>query len=271
MPDETMTSAGDQPLRHEVADGVATLTLNRPSALNALDVGLKTALRDALREVAGDPGVRAVVLTGAGKGFCVGQDLREHAQTLEEGPDVAWRTVAEHYSPIVAALASMPKPVVAAVNGVAAGAGASFACACDFRVVADTAGFNFAFAGIGLACDSGTSWTLPRLVGWAKARELLLLPRTVKAEEAQALGLATSVVTAGTELAAAQELAATLAAGPTVAYGAIKRALAHAASADLDSSLALEGELMALTGATTDHREAVASFLGKQKPVFSGR
>jgi len=261
------------PLRCDVADGVATLTLDRPDAMNALDVALKEALRDRLHAVADDPGVRAVVLTGAGqKAFCVGQDLREHVRNLESSsPDEVWRTVPEHYTPIALTLATMPKPVVAAVNGVAAGAGASIAFACDFRVLADTAGFNLAFTGIGLSCDTGASWTLPRLVGWAKAKELLLTPSTVSAEQALSLGLATQVVPAASVAETAGTLAARLAAGPTVAYASIKESLAYAAAHDLSDSLEVEGRMMARTGSTQDHRDAVAAFVGKQTPTFHGR
>ncbi len=190
-----MSTPTDQPVTYDVADGVATITLDRPEAMNSLDVATKVALRDAVTEAAGDEAVRCVVLTGTGRAFCVGQDLKEHVQVLRtDSSDALFRTVPEHYNPIVTALASMPKPVVAAVNGVAAGAGASLAFACDFRVLADTAGFNLAFSGIALSCDTGSSWTLPRLVGRAKAIELLYFPRTIPADEALALGLATTVV-----------------------------------------------------------------------------
>ena len=161
----------------------------------------------------------------------------------------------------------MANPVVAAVNGVAAGAGASLAFACDFRVLADTAGFNLAFSGIALSCDTGSSWTLPRLVGRAKAIELLYFPRTIKADEALELGLATTVVPAD-EVAG---LATRLAEGPTAAYGAIRRSVLHSAGHDLESSLAFEAQMMALTGATQDHHQAVDAFVAKQKPHFSGR
>ena len=141
--------------------------------------------------------MRCVVLTGTGRAFCVGQDLKEHIEILRSGSsDALFRTVPEHYNPIVTAVATMPKPVIAAVNGVAAGAGASLAFACDFRILADTAGFNLAFTGIALSCDTGASWTLPRLVGRAKALELLYFPRTLKADESLELGLATKVVPA---------------------------------------------------------------------------
>lgn len=254
-----------------VTDAVATVTLNRPDARNALDVALKQALRDTLRQVADDSAVRAVVVTGAGPAFCVGQDLREHAGNLDADPAGVWRTVAEHYNPVVLSLATMPKPVIAAVNGVAAGAGAAFAFACDFRVVARSAGFNLAFVGVGLTADSGASWTLPRLVGWARAKELLLMPRTVGADEALELGLATSVVEDATALESALDLARQLAAGPTQAYGAIRRSLDYAASHSLADTLAFEGEQQSRVGTTSDHVDATAAFLRKDQPVFRGR
>ncbi len=251
--------------------GVVTVTLARPEARNALDRELKEALRAALAAVAADDTVRAVVLAGSGRAFCVGQDLREHAAALPEGPDAAFATVLAHYAPITLLLATMPKPVVAAVNGIAAGAGAAFALACDFRVVAESGGFNLAFAAIGLSCDSGSSWFLPRLVGVARAKELLMLGRTVPAEEARTLGLATEVVPDGELGVAAHALAACLAAGPTAAFAAIRRAIAFSATHPLEDSLRHEAALMELTGATEDHRAAVDAFLRKQQPVFRGR
>lgn len=261
----------ESPVLYEVADGVATVTLNRPDAMNSLNIATKDALKDALEQAAADDAVRCVVLTGTGRAFCVGQDLKEHIGLLAENDmDKLWSTVPEHYSPIARAVAEMPKPVVAAVNGVAAGAGASIAFACDFRVLADTAGFNLAFTGIGLSCDTGISWTLPRLIGRAKATELLYFPRTVKADEAVELGLAGSAVPAEALAPTVAELAARLAAGPTVAYGAVRRSLNHAATHTLAETLEFEGEMMALTGATEDHRNAVKSFVAKEKPTFTG-
>lgn len=254
-----------------VADAVATVVLNRPEAHNALDLRLKEALRDTLVLVAEDSAVRAVVVTGAGPAFCVGQDLREHAENLDRDATGVWRTVPEHYNPIVRTLATMPKPVVAAVNGVAAGAGASFAFACDFRILARSGRYNLAFAAIGLTADSGASWTLPRLVGWARAKELLMLPRTVGAAEAHELGLATSVVDDASVLASAQELARELAAGPTQAYAAIRRSLDYGASHSLAEALAFESEQQAHAGTTSDHRAATTAFLRKDRPVFRGR
>jgi 2-(1,2-epoxy-1,2-dihydrophenyl)acetyl-CoA isomerase len=262
----------NDPVLYDLTDGVGTVTLNRPDSLNSLDMATKIALRDLLEAAAGDASVRCVVLTGTGRAFCVGQDLREHADNLANKPlEQVWSTVPEHYSRICSALATMPKPVVAGVNGVAAGAGASLALACDFRIVADTAGLNLAFAAIGLSCDTGSSWTLPRLVGQAKAAELLMLSRTVSADEARTLGIATRVVTAESLTDEVRKLALDLASGPTVAFASIRRSLAYAASHSLEESLTFEAEMMANTGKTEDHHDAVSAFVGKRKPVFRGR
>jgi 2-(1,2-epoxy-1,2-dihydrophenyl)acetyl-CoA isomerase len=257
---------------YAVADGVATITLNRPDAMNSLDIATKVLLRDTVQAAAEDDAVRVVVLTGTGRAFCVGQDLKEHIGLLQANDTAAlWSTVPDHYAPIALALSEMPKPVIAAVNGVAAGAGASMAFACDFRVVADTAGFNLAFTGIALSCDTGISWTLPRLIGHAKALELLYFPRTIPAAEALDLGLATSVVPAADLSSAVSDLAGKLAAGPTVAYGAVRQSLGYSATHTLAESLVFEAGKMQLTGDTDDHRNAVASFVAKQKPTFEGR
>ncbi len=252
--------------------GVATVRIERPEAMNALDLATKSALLAALREVADDGDVRCVVLTGAGdRAFCVGQDLREHVELMRAGDASLATTVTEHYNPIVELLATMDKPVVAALNGVAAGAGAAFAFAADLRIMVDTAGVNLAFAGIALSCDSGSSWTLQRLVGPARAKELLLLPRTVPAAECLELGLATRVVATADLGATVDDLASTLAQGPTLAYGSIRRALAFSAGNPLAASLAHEAELMGRTGATADHAAAVDAFLAKETPTFTGR
>jgi 2-(1,2-epoxy-1,2-dihydrophenyl)acetyl-CoA isomerase len=253
-----------------VADGVATVTLNRPEAMNALDIATKEALLAILREVAADPTVRCVVLTGTGRAFCVGQDLREHVKLLSKNAESLSSTVTEHYNPIVELLSTMNKPVIAAINGVAAGAGASFAFAADLRVIVDSGSVNLAFAGIALSCDSGASWTLPRLIGIAKAKELLMFPRSVPAAEALELGMVNRVVNAHELAGVVSELARTVAAGPTLAYGSIRRAVAFSAGHPLSESLAYEAGQMAATGGTKDHSAAVAAFLGKQKPTFQG-
>lgn len=261
----------DDSVTYEVSDTVATITLARPAAMNSLTRDVKGALLGAVQRAARDEAVRCVLLTGSGRAFCVGQDLGEHHRDLTGRPlQQVWSTVEEHYNPLVIELATMAKPVVAAINGIAAGAGASLAFACDLRLVAESAGFNLAFAGIGLSCDSGSSWTLPRLVGHAKATELLLLPRTVRAEEALSLGLATRVVADDRLAAEALELAVRLAQGPTMAYAAMRRALAFSAGHGLAESLEVEYEGMRRTGGSQDHRDAVAAFVSKQQPVFRG-
>jgi 2-(1,2-epoxy-1,2-dihydrophenyl)acetyl-CoA isomerase len=255
----------------DLADGVATVTLNRPDAMNALDVATKELLLATLRQVAEDPAVRCVVVTGTGRAFCVGQDLREHIGLLSSRDESLWSTVSEHYNPIVELLATMNKPVIAAINGVAAGAGASFAFAADLRIMVDSGGFNLAFAGIALSCDSGASWTLPRLIGIAKAKELLMFPRTVPATEALELGLVNRVVSAEELPAIVGELARALAAGPTLAYGSIRRSVAYSAGHPLSESLAQEAEQMTVTGGSQDHAAAVSAFIAKEKPTFQGR
>ena len=203
------------PLLTDDRDGVRTLTLNRPDAYNSLTVELKELLLAALTAAAGDPTVRAVVLTGAGKAFCAGQDLKEHVAALQANDPTPFRTVEEHYNPIVRALTGMPKPVIAAVNGMAAGAGASFAYACDLRVTAESAKFLMAFASIGLTADSGASWTLPRLIGYGRAMELMLLAQPVTAARALEIGMVSQVVADDAVLTTAQDLATRMAAGPT--------------------------------------------------------
>ncbi|MCY7395689.1 MAG: enoyl-CoA hydratase/isomerase family protein [Nocardioides sp.] len=259
------------PVLYDVVDGVGTITLNRPDAMNSLDVAAKELLRDSVQQAAVDPAVRCVVLTGTGRAFCTGQDLKEHVAILQSGTSALFSTVDEHYNPIVLALAEMAKPVIAAVNGVAAGAGASLAFACDLRVVAQTAGFNLAFANIALSCDTGSSATLQALVGQARALELLYFPRTVSADEALALGLATQVVAPEELDATVATLAARLAAGPTLALGSIRRSVHHAADHTFAEALAFESARMAETGASLDHHHAVEAFLTKQKPTFQGR
>jgi 2-(1,2-epoxy-1,2-dihydrophenyl)acetyl-CoA isomerase len=256
----------------ERAEGVATLIMNRPESMNSLSVELKEALLAAARDVSADPAVRAVVLAGTGRGFCVGQDLREHVALLEANDPSPLSTVTEHYNPLLLALARMPKPLIAAVNGMAAGAGAGLSFACDFRIAAKSAGFLIAFANVGLTLDSGVSWTLPRLIGSARATALALLAEPITAEAALEMGLVNAVVEeAERVLPAAQELAARLAAGPTAAYAAIKQSLAFAATSDLEAALGKEGELQAAMGQTEDHRNATAAFVAKQKPTFLGR
>jgi 2-(1,2-epoxy-1,2-dihydrophenyl)acetyl-CoA isomerase len=240
--------------------------------MNGLDVATKEALLRAVRSAETDESVRCVVLTGRGRAFCAGQDLKEHISILQSSDaESLFRTVEDHYNPIVTALATMPKPVIAAVNGVAAGAGASLAFACDFRVLAESAGFNLAFAGVALSCDTGASWTLPRIVGRAKALELLYFPRTIDAAESLELGLATTVVPGDRLTEEVGQLASRLATGPTVAYGAIRRSVEFSAGHGFAEALEFEASMMTLTGSTEDHQNAVSSFVQKEKPSFTGR
>jgi 2-(1,2-epoxy-1,2-dihydrophenyl)acetyl-CoA isomerase len=255
----------------ERSGGVATITLNRPDALNSLTVELKEALLAAVREVSADAAVRAVLLTGAGRAFCAGQDLREHLALVESGDPSPMHTVHDHFNPIVLGIARMPKPVVAAVNGMAAGAGASLAFAADFRIAAERARFLLAFANIALSLDTGASWTLPRLVGYARATAMALLAEPVGAAPALEMGLVNAVVPDDRALSAAHELAAKLATGPTAAYAAIKESLAYAQGVTLEQALEKEAELQARAGASRDHLLATTAFVRKEQPVFTGQ
>ncbi|MBJ6640241.1 enoyl-CoA hydratase/isomerase family protein [Streptomyces sp. DHE7-1] len=261
---------------YEVTDGLATITLNRPEAMNALNVATKVALREAAESAAGDSSVRAILLTAAGdRAFCVGQDLKEHIGLLvadrETGSRQTMTTVREHYNPIVRALTAAAKPVVAAVNGVAAGAGFGFALAADYRVVADTAAFNTSFAGVALTADSGISWTLPRVVGPGRAADLLLFPRNISAQDALELGIANRLVPAAELRTEAEKVARALAEGPTVAYSAIKEAVAYGLTHSLAETLDKEDELQTRAGSSEDHAIAVQAFVNKEKPKYLGR
>jgi 2-(1,2-epoxy-1,2-dihydrophenyl)acetyl-CoA isomerase len=261
VPDEPVS-----PLITEVADGVATLTLNRPDALNALNAELRRALSAAIKSAARDAANRAVVITGAGRGFCAGADLRGGSGERD------FRAVlTAEYNPLIAAIRGLPKPVVAAVNGVAAGAGVSLALAADLVVASEDARFVPAFNRIGLVPDSGMARVLVRALGRHRAFEILVGERQLGATDARDLGLVAAVVP-GEQLAdAARELAQRLAAGPTVGIGLTKRLLNAAEDATLPDALRLEAELQALAGRTDDHAEGVAAFAEKRDPTFTGR
>ncbi|MBO3750849.1 enoyl-CoA hydratase/isomerase family protein [Streptosporangiaceae bacterium NEAU-GS5] len=254
-------------INYDVIEAVALITLDRPDALNTLNLNMKRSLRAAVERARDDSAVRAVLLTGNGRAFCAGQDLREHSENLARGRGL-FGTVRNHYNPIALALATMAKPVIAYVNGVAAGAGAALAFACDLRVGSESAKFSMAFGAIGLAPDSGASWTLPRLVGPARAREMLLLGDEISAEKALELGLLTAIGS----LSEARELVVRLAHGPTEAYVATKRALDFGATHTLAETLDEEADLQDRCVATEDHQNAVRAFLNKEKqPRFHGR
>ncbi len=254
-------------LRVEVDGPVATLTLHRPAALNALTVPVKVALREALESIAADRTVRAVILTGAGRAFCAGQDLAERDEPDAAPLDVEVR---ERYNPIIRTLRSMGQPVIGAVNGVAAGAGASLAFACDLRIAAEEARFVLAFGRIGLVPDSGATWFLPRLVGPAKAAEIALVGDPVDAAEALRLGLVWRVVPGDQLMTEARELAGRLAAGAPLALSLTKGALDRSLTIDLDEALDGEAKLQGIAGASADHAEGLAAFREKRSPRFEG-
>jgi 2-(1,2-epoxy-1,2-dihydrophenyl)acetyl-CoA isomerase len=245
---------------------VLTITLNRPDVLNALNKAMQDALAGALRE-ARDPEIRAVVVTGAGRGFCVGQDLTE----FREAPgDIADR-LRGSYHPNVLAIRGLEKPVIASVNGPAAGAGLSLAAACDLRIAADSATFVPAFINIGLVPDSGGTFFIARLLGSARAFEWMTSGRRLTAAEAQAWGLVSEVVEADALAARAAELAATYAALPTRGVGMTKRLFDGAAHNGLEDQLELEAQLQSAATKTDDFREGVTAFLEKRDPRFEGR
>jgi 2-(1,2-epoxy-1,2-dihydrophenyl)acetyl-CoA isomerase len=245
---------------------VLTITLNRPEVLNAFTAEMHRQLVGAFKE-AREPEVRAVVLTGAGRGFCVGQDLSEFKEAAN---DIAGR-LRRHYHPTVLAVRQLEKPVIAAVNGPAAGAGLSLACACDFRIAADDATFVPAFINIGLVPDMGGTYHVRRLLGTARAFEFMATGRRLTAAEAHAWGLVNEVVEADRLLTRAAERAAELAALPTRGVALTKRLFDHAEHATLEEQLELEAQLQAAATQTADFREGVAAFLEKREPRFEGR
>ena len=269
-PSSEATPVAQGPVLVTDTGAVRTLTLNRPAAFNSFNLELKESLLTALADAAAESAVRAVVITGAGRAFCAGQDLKEHLGLVAARDPRVARTVAEFYNPMVRAVAGMAKPVIAAVNGAAAGAGAGLAFACDLRIVARSATFSMAFAGVGLSADSGASFLLPRLVGYGRASKMMLLGEKVDSDEALRIGMVDEVVDDADLAGTVGALADRLAAGPTRAYGWIKASLHHGASADLDSTLAFENQAQIDCFASADHREAIRAFVEKRPPTFSG-
>jgi 2-(1,2-epoxy-1,2-dihydrophenyl)acetyl-CoA isomerase len=246
--------------------GVLTITLNRPEAYNAFTTAMHAALHAALEEAAAED-VRAVVITGAGRGFCAGQDLNEFRSLEHDVGDHLEVT----YHPNVREIRALEKPVIAALNGAAAGAGLSLACVCDYRIAADSASFVPGFIGIGLIPDSGGSYFLARLLGPSRAFSWMISNRKLTAAEALGWGLVDEVVDADALMTRARELAAAYAAAPTRGIGMSKRLFDHAQTATLDEQLALEGELQTEATKTDDFREGVSAFLEKRPPKFTGR
>ena len=255
---------------YEVDQGVANLTLNRPDVLNSFNRAMAAEVRQALSGAGADAEVRAVLLTGAGRAFCAGQDLAEAMPKEGPAPDLG-DIVARGYNPIVRTIRQLDKPVVCAVNGVAAGAGANLAFACDFVLASSDASFIQSFAKIGLVPDTGGTFFIPRFVGMARATALMMLGDKVSAQEAVAMGLILRVIDAGALMEEATKLSRQLATRPTRGLGLIKRALNASATNGLDEQLALEAQLQAEAGSTTDYREGVKAFLEKRAPVFVGR
>lgn len=250
----------------EVADGVATVTLNRPDSLNALNGAMRLELLAAFKAAGRDEAVRAVVLTGAGRGFCSGADLRGGATERDYR-----RVLTDEYNPLIVTIRELPKPVIAAVNGVAAGAGVSIALACDLVYASEEARFIQAFIRIGLVADSGSTRTLVRTLGRHRAAQLIFSGEPLEATAARAAGLVNEVVPADQLSTVVRAAASRLATAPTRAIGLAKRAINHAEDALLAESLAMEASLQELAGRTEDHAEGAAAFGEKREPRFVGR
>jgi 2-(1,2-epoxy-1,2-dihydrophenyl)acetyl-CoA isomerase len=260
MPNPTLLS--------DVSSGLLTLTLNRPEVLNAFNDAMAEALQDALKQAERDPAVRCLVITGAGRAFCAGQDL---GALRSRGESVSFRAHLQRtYNPIIAKLRALEKPVIAQINGAAAGAGLGLALACDLRYMAETAKFRMAFSGIGLAPDSGTSFFLPRLIGYPRAYEFAVTNEPMTAKTALEYGLVNSLFPPDDLAAQVRAIAERLAQGPTQAYGLTKRAMNRAMLLSVDEALDYEAHLQEIAGRTADHAEGVAAFLAKRAPQFKG-
>ncbi len=260
-------------LLYDVNDqGVLTITLNRPDCLNAFNDELSFEMQDALKQAEKDKAVRCVVITGAGRGFCAGQDLQSRSISATNGsvPHLG-ESIRKRYMPIISKIRNMEKPVIAMVNGVAAGAGASLALACDLRIVSEKASFIQAFVKVGLIPDSGACWLLPRLVGLGKAMEWMMTGEKVDAQTALASGLVNRVVSEEVLQSETMALANQLAQGPTKAMGLMKRATNRGLDLNIDDFLDLEADLQELAGRTADYKEGVSAFTEKRPAVFQGK
>jgi 2-(1,2-epoxy-1,2-dihydrophenyl)acetyl-CoA isomerase len=251
----------------DASEGVLTLTLNRPEALNSFNIEMKEALLAAFKDAARDKSVRVVVLTGAGRAFSAGQDLKERQQAdaADLGTELRVR-----YNPIVLAMRRLEKPVVGAINGVAAGAGISVALACDMRIASEAASFIEVFGRVGLVPDTGSSWFLPRLIGYARAAEMSFTTDPVDSATAERIGLVNHVVPADQLMAETGALAARLAKSAPIAMALAKRALNRSLETNLEQALEFEAELQAIAGRSRDYAEGVAAFVEKRPPNFTG-
>lgn len=259
----------NQPITKSIENGVATLTLNRPEVFNSFNREMALLLQDELDACAEDPNIRALIITGSGKAFCAGQDLKE-VTSPDLNPGFK-KILEEHYNPIISRIRSIEKPIVAAVNGVAAGAGANIALACDIVLASDRASFIQAFSKIGLVPDSAGTFFLPRLIGFQKASALMMLGDKVSAEEAERLGMVFKVFSSEILETEAHATASKLAQMPTKALGMTKRLLNASMTNDLESQLSMEGELQIEAAQSDDYAEGVAAFVAKRKPVFNGK
>jgi 2-(1,2-epoxy-1,2-dihydrophenyl)acetyl-CoA isomerase len=260
-----------QNIRFDCQDGIARLTLNRPEQLNSFNDAMHAEVRDALDRVKLDPGLRVLLLTGAGRAFCAGQDLSDRAVAPGAEPVDLGASIERNYRPLVLSLRRLPLPVVCAVNGVAAGAGANIALACDIVIAAKSASFIQAFSKIGLVPDSGGTYFLPRLVGTARAMGLAVLGERLIAEQAAEWGLIWQCVDDAELSETVEKMVRTLAGAPTAGIAATKRALYAAAGNSLEAQLDLERDLQRALGRSDDYREGVAAFIAKRAPRFGGR
>lgn len=259
-------------LKVETKNGVGIITLNRPDKLNSFNDELTFQLQDALKEMERNPEIRALVITGEGRGFSAGQDLQSRSISQDKGerPSLG-NSIRRRYNPIISKIRKMEKPVIAAVNGVAAGAGASLAFACDYRIVSENASFIQSFTKVGLVPDSGSTFLLPRLIGATRAFDLMLSADKLSAADARDLNLVNQVVKQEEVLSTALSLAEKLAAGPTKAFGLTKRAFNRAIFPDLDELLEYEAGLQEIAGRSDDFQEGVKAFVEKRAPVYTGK
>ena len=258
-------------IQFEVEDGVAVLTLNRPEALNSFNDEMHAEVRDALKTVRKEATIRCLVLTGNGRGFCAGQDLSDRGANPDQVVPDLGPLIEKNYNPLVKSLMGLEMPVICAVNGVAAGAGANIALACDIVLAARSASFIQAFCKIGLIPDSGGTWTLPRAVGMARAKGLSLLGDKLPAEQAEAWGMIWKCVDDDQLKEQAMSMARNFATQPTQGLAYIKRALEASAANSIEQQLDLEKDIQILAGRTEDYVEGVTAFIGKRKPEFKGR
>ena len=254
----------------EVADGVGKLTLNRPQTLNSFNTAMHEEVRAAFKQVRGDAAIRCLLLTGGGRGFCAGQDLGDRTVSTEQGAPDLGESIEKYYNPLIRGIMTLPKPVICAVNGVAAGAGASIALACDIVLAARSANFVQVFCKIGLVPDSGGSWNLPRAVGMPRAKGLAMLGDKLSAEQAETWGMIWRCIDDDKLHDEALKLARHLATQPTLGLGMIKKLLAQSTANSLHEQMELEKETMRMLGQSHDYREGVAAFLEKRAPHFKG-